>query len=886
MSRALKIFALALVVLTGCEYGPLRNIRVAGTTRRVEGLAPQIEKAKDGFVIRNPGRITADIVRDPDAFLCRLDPQPNQDVVQMSIGRVESLRCNALYNPYTDTGIVFDGANVVLNWRKNRYAVSADGPLTVRALPDVYKAGRGLKWHKPLDKSVFRRAPAGWCSWYIYYQNVTEEEVVRNTDWLAANLGKFGCEYVQIDDGWQTKGHGHGENRDWFVTYDKQFPKGMKWLAGYIKSKGLVPGIWLCPFGQSDARLFAEQPDLFVRRPDGTSIGEDPEAADPARRINWVGRYFIDPTGPAGQAYLKKLFAMLCPEWGYEYVKIDGQGGMQHVYGMWQKQLQNPQMPGDIAYRYGLAAIKDVMGPRRFLLNCGGGWASPGFCEGIRTGGDVGANWSGMQPAILCTMSHLYKNNIVWWTDPDVVCVRPPLTLEQARVWATLLGITGQLLMSSDKMYDLPEERVELLRRIYPVADIRPMDLYPIKGKARIFDLRISKPGVGDWDVVALFNWNATQSERISLSCAVLGLPPGRYIYYDVWAKKLVAVGDAPVQLLLAPMSCRVLAVRRQGETPQLVGVSRHLTQGADDLLEARWDAATGVWSGTSEVVGGDAYEIRFSLPPGWTAEGEGVAVEGPLAALTLRREKSGPVKWQARFRKAAAAPAPPSARDARLEGKGGTVTLTWSGANALAYRAYRNGELLGQLSETQLTDQPKPRKASFAYEVAAVGWDGAESARVKAGAFTPSALPPTTAKDVWLDEVAALSATQDHGRLEKRKSVDQNPLRVGGKTYERGLGSHANAEIVYSLKGGYKTFEAEVGVDDEKGGAGTVVFQVYVDEEKLFDSGVMKGKQPAKRVSVPLDGADELRLVVTDAGDGINCDHADWADARLIGNK
>jgi hypothetical protein len=543
-------------------------------------------------------------------------------------------------------------------------------------------------------------------------------------------------------------------------------------------------------------------------------------------------------------------------------------------------------MSGDEAYRYGLAAIKGVMGPQRFLLNCGGGWASAGYCEGIRIGGDVGTSWTGMQPAIQCTMSNLYKNHLVWWTDPDVVCVRPPLTLDQARMWATLLGITGQLLMSSDKMYELPEERVELLRRIYPVADIRPMDLYPLKGKARIFDLRISKPGVGDWDVVAVFNWSGTRQDQVSLAPADLGLPAGKYSFYDVWAKKLLAVGEGPVPLMLAPSSCQVIAIRAQGDEPQLVGVSRHLTQGADDLLAAEWNAEATSWSGRSEVVGGDPYEIRFTLPPGWTTEGQGVTVDGSLATLTLKQDKSGQASWQVSFKRTGAPATKPSVREAKLEGKGGTVGLTWSGDNAIAYRVYRNEELLGQTSDTTLTDQPKPRRQNFTYEVAAVGWDGAESARVKAGEFTPSALPITKAKDAWLDELNPVSATQDYSTLQKRKSVDRNPLRVGGKTYERGLGTHANAEIIYPLKGGYKTFEAEVGVDDEKGGAGTVVFQVFVDDEKLADSGVMRGKQPAKKVSVPLEGADELRLVVTDAGDGINCDHADWADARLIGNK
>jgi len=60
----------------------------------------------------------------------------------------------------------------------------------------------------------------------------------------------------------------------------------------------------------------------------------------------------------------------------------------------------------------------------------------------------------------------------------------------------------------------------------------------------------------------------------------------------------------------------------------------------------------------------------------------------------------------------------------------------------------------------------------------------------------------------------------------------------------------------------------------------------LFADGTKVFDSGILRGDEPAKKVSVALGGVDELRLVVTDAGDGINSDHADWADARLIGNK
>jgi hypothetical protein len=819
-----------------------------------------------------------------------LEPAEDRDVVQLSIGRVESLRCNAMYSPQKDEAWSFDASHCVIKLRGDEYWLTARAPLKVQIHRDFMKTERGLKWFRPLDKSVFSRAPAGWCSWYIYWQGVTEEEVIKNTDWIAENLRKFGCEYVQIDDGWQGVGHGGGENRDWYVTEANKFPRGMKWLASYIRSKNLKPGIWVIPFSTSDEKLFAAQPDLFIRRPDGTSIGENREEGTGKLTYDWTGRFIVDPTSAAGQKWFRDLFEMLCLDWGYDYVKIDGQGGSRYACERWHDQLADTSLAPDEAYRAGLRAIKEVMGPRRFLLNCGGQYDSCGYCEGIRTGGDVGPSWQGMQPAIRATMSHLFKNNICFWTDPDVVCVRPrgrdgsSLTFEQAQMWATLVGITGQLLMASDRMYDLPEECVELYRRIFPVADIRPMELYPLPGTPRIFDLRINKPGVGEWDVVAVFNWNASVSEQISLRPAALGLPAGRYIFYDVWDKLLLGTSSDRLTLSLPPTSCRLVAVRKLEGHPQLLGTSRHITQGADDLLAASWDPNTMTWSGRSMVVGGDPYELRFTLPPGWACNDAAARVEGYVAVLTINREESGEVAWRIAFQRTQEAAGEPVVQAAQVERVERAAKVSWTGAHALGYRVYRDGALVAQVGANSFEDYGTRKGHTYRYEVSAVGWAG-ESERVYAGEFTREPSPRGAAKDVWLEELRPVSVTQDWGSLQMGKSVEGNPLRIAGRQYEHGLGTHANSEILFLVQNKYQRFEAEVGVDDEKGGAGSVVFQVFCDGEKVFDSGLMTGHQEAKKVSVSLDGVDELLLVVKDGGDGINCDHADWADARLVGN-
>jgi hypothetical protein len=53
-----------------------------------------------------------------------------------------------------------------------------------------------------------------------------------------------------------------------------------------------------------------------------------------------------------------------------------------------------------------------------------------------------------------------------------------------------------------------------------------------------------------------------------------------------------------------------------------------------------------------------------------------------------------------------------------------------------------------------------------------------------------------------------------------------------------------------------------------------------------LFTSGVLTGANPSVKVDVSVAGVTELRLVVTDGGNGVGLDHADWANARLIGTQ
>jgi alpha-galactosidase len=70
--------------------------------------------------------------------------------------------------------------------------------------------------------------------------------------------------------------------------------------------------------------------------------------------------------------------------------------------------------------------------------------------------------------------------------------------------------------------------------------------------------------------------------------------------------------------------------------------------------------------------------------------------------------------------------------------------------------------------------------------------------------------------------------------------------------------------------------------VDDETKQPGSVEFIVWVDRKRVVTSGLIRSGEPAKKIHVDLRGAKRMWLRVEDGGDGINYDHADWADAMF----
>ena len=134
-------------------------------------------------------------------------------------------------------------------------------------------------------------------------------------------------------------------------------------------------------------------------------------------------------------------------------------------------------------------------------------------------------------------------------------------------------------------------------------------------------------------------------------------------------------------------------------------------------------------------------------------------------------------------------------------------------------------------------------------------------------------------------------TAVNGYGAIENNRSNGEIPAGDGKRItlrsipYLRGLGVHAPSEVVYNLAGACSgSFISDVGVDDEAGVRGSVIFQVFLDGVKAYDSGIVRRVDQRRNINVSVAGKQQMRLVVTDAGDGKDFDHADWAGARGTG--
>ncbi len=143
----------------------------------------------------------------------------------------------------------------------------------------------------------------------------------------------------------------------------------------------------------------------------------------------------------------------------------------------------------------------------------------------------------------------------------------------------------------------------------------------------------------------------------------------------------------------------------------------------------------------------------------------------------------------------------------------------------------------------------------------------------------------------VWLDALDLTRMVQRRGTPRVGKSGASGgrgnptppPLKLGGVTYEHGIGTLSINELIIDLKGEATRFVSMMGIDDAITREGSVTYEIWLDNKKKLITDVLKAGAPPQRVDIDVTGGHLLELVINDGGDTSNSDYADWAGAVII---
>jgi alpha-galactosidase len=326
----------------------------------------------------------------------------------------------------------------------------------------------------PLPPRIPERRITGWCSWYSLYAAIDEPRIL---DHLAAaarfrDAHRVPLDIFQIDDGFTP------EMGDW-LDVKPQFPRGMGPLVADIAAAGFTPGLWIAPFLVGNrSRLFAEHSDWVVQRASGGPLVHMKFYGEFRWHKGSEEYYVLDVTHPQAADYIRGVFRTWRREWGVGYFKTDFMNaGME--YGPDQARWHEQGLSRVAIWRRMASLIREEIGDALWL-GCGCPlWASVGLIDAARIGRDIGVSWHGDYSAESLLRDQLTRNHasgILWQADPDCVLLRDrfhDLSDEEVRSLLLFAGLGGGVLMTSDKLDEIPAARADMFAALLARGSLR-----------------------------------------------------------------------------------------------------------------------------------------------------------------------------------------------------------------------------------------------------------------------------------------------------------------------------------------------------------------------------------------------------------------------------
>ncbi|MFA5816768.1 MAG: alpha-galactosidase [Bacteroidales bacterium] len=606
--------------------------------------------------------IEGEIFGSDEAFPCEADRRVsnNYDFVRHSVGLSHSLLNRAVYDRKFDWVLSVDeqGAKVsVVPEEHNKFKVEIKGDeICLRFRPRFYQKHRRLEYFKPWEYQLSKNPVVGWCSWFAFWNRVTENDIHRTADVLSEKLVPYGLKYLQLDDGYQREPGGWPGT--WLIPNEK-FPNGMENLANYIKDKNMVPGIWTYT-SFHDKKGAEENKHLFVLDKDGTpAIGK------------WI-EYCLDGSNPEAIDKIIRPTYKGFTQMGWKYFKVDALRHLRYDgYNSYSEYFKKKGVSRVEAFRNVVKAVREEIGPDNYMLACWG--ARPeliGIADACRIGTD-GYGLGGLS-------QYNSFNNVIWLNDPDHIEAFGNFAYRDCMA----TSLTGSLYMITDKPVDYETGNLEPIIRTIPVLFTQPGQIYDVDptrsmyldrvdaettgGGERIFDagrtsfndlflMEINKP-YENWVILG-----RTGDHVKYIEFERIGLAPGKkYIVFDFWHKKYLGSfyeGFAPGSID-STYKCQLFCIRKEETHPQLVATNRHISCGALEVKNVSWHDNR--LSGESELVANDDYVIYTSEPEGFvffeiSCDGTDVSnsrTKNGLREIHLKSPQKKIVRWEIAYKK------------------------------------------------------------------------------------------------------------------------------------------------------------------------------------------------------------------------------------------
>jgi len=392
-----------------------------------------------------------------------------------------------------------------------------------------------------------KEPPTGFCTWYYYLGGITPDEVRNNINFLREHKEDLPVKYIQIDDGWSTN---YG---DW--AENEKFACGMKQMAEEIKEAGFVPGIWVAPNAVSkDSKLWKEHPDWCVHRWDNDEVYEE---------------LALDMTNPEVKEYIKALFRKLSYEWGYRYIKVDlviDRAAPGRHYDYTASCLMN------IKETFRLA--RESVTEDTFILACTSPFAPlAGLCDSMRLSVDIFETWEATRCLFISNLNRYFYHGRYFINDFDPLVVRESheedelcrrnllRNYEEIKCYALAMSAGAGTLMFSDKLSLLTDEKLDILKAMFPVNTKQAI---PLDFTEQLIPGKLDFGVRGYTRLVGLINWDNRDMEYTIDD-------EGGYVF-EFWSGKYIGHYDGKLSRVIKPHSCEMLFVTKEASVA-VVGV-------------------------------------------------------------------------------------------------------------------------------------------------------------------------------------------------------------------------------------------------------------------------------------------------------------------------